>query len=248
MLLANPTASYCTLYPKEITFQAYKYMINYRNVWPSYRNTIFVTVVGTINSLVWTSLGGYALSRRDLPGRTVMTLFIIFTMYFGGGLIPTYLNLRRLGFLNTLWVMIIPDAIATTYLLYFRNFFMSLPNELKESAYIDGASEFTTFLKIILPMSAPIYATMALFYGVSNWNEYSTPLIYNSKQEYWTIQVIIQRMYTASVEKNLGESTLDDLPPSESVKAAAVVFATLPILCVYPFLQKYFVQGIIVAP
>lgn len=236
-------------WPKEITLENYKYVIIYPNVWISYKNTIFVTVVGTSLSLVMTTLGGYALSKRDLPFRLPMTLLILFTMWFGGGLIPGYLNLKRLGFLNTLWVMIIPDTISTGNLLLMRNFFLGMPNDLKESAYIDGANEVVVLWKIVLPLSLPIMATMALFYGVSNWNEYTTPLLYNTKDGLHTIQVILQRMYKESVQR---VQAMDDVYSSDSkiateaVRSATVVFATLPIVMVYPFLQKYFAKGVMV--
>jgi putative aldouronate transport system permease protein len=236
-------------WPKDVTLENYKYVLIYPNVWNSYNNTIFVTVVGTALSLVMTTLGGYALSKRDLPFRMPMTLLILITMWFNGGLIPQYLNLRRLGFLNTLWVMIIPDTISTSNLLLMRNFFLGMPNDLKESAYIDGATEPVVLLKIVLPLSMPIMATMALFYGVSNWNEYTTPLLYNTKDDLHTIQVILQRMYRESVQRI---QSMDDVYSSsssiatEAVRSATVVFATLPIVMVYPYLQKYFAKGVMV--
>ena len=237
------------LWPKEVTFANYQYVFHYPNVWNSYKNTIFVTVMGTSLSLVLTTMGGYALSKRDLPGRFAMTMLILITMWVSGGLIPGYLNLRRLGFLNTLWVMIIPDTISTGNLLLMRNFFLGMSEELKESAYIDGASEAVVLLKIVLPLSTPIIATMALFYGVSNWNEYTTPLLYNSDDKLHTIQVVLQKMYNNSVQKI---QNMDDLTSTtssiatEAVRSATVVFATVPIIMVYPFLQKYFAKGVMV--
>lgn len=237
------------LWPKEVTFANYQYVFHYPNVWNSYKNTIFVTVMGTSLSLVLTTMGGYALSKRDLPGRFAMTMLILITMWVSGGLIPGYLNLRRLGFLNTLWVMIIPDTISTGNLLLMRNFFLGMSEELKESAYIDGASETVVLLKIVLPLSTPIIATMALFYGVSNWNEYTTPLLYNSDDKLHTIQVVLQKMYNNSVQKI---QNMDDLTSTtssiatEAVRSATVVFATVPIIMVYPFLQKYFAKGVMV--
>ena len=237
------------LWPKEVTFANYQYVFHYPNVWNSYKNTNFVTVMGTSLSLVLTTMGGYALSKRDLPGRFAMTMLILITMWVSGGLIPGYLNLRRLGFLNTLWVMIIPDTISTGNLLLMRNFFLGMSEELRESAYIDGASETVVLLKIVLPLSTPIIATMALFYGVSNWNEYTTPLLYNSDDKLHTIQVVLQKMYNNSVQKI---QNMDDLTSTtssiatEAVRSATVVFATVPIIMVYPFLQKYFAKGVMV--
>lgn len=174
-----------------------------------------------------------------------MTIYIIITMFFGGGLIPTYLNLRNLGLLNSLWVLIIPQAIVTWYMLLERNFFQGIPAELSESARIDGAGELGLLLRIMLPLSLPILATLALFYGVSRWNEYSNAIIYNSKQHLATLQVIIRRMYSSSIDEVL-ELDEEVPPPTEAIRSATVIFATVPILCVYPFLQKYFAKGIMV--
>lgn len=234
------------LWPKEITLENYRYVFMYPNVWQSYKNTIFITLAGTSLSLVMTTLGGYALSKRDLPFRMPMTLLILITMFIGGGLIPNYLNLRNLGFLNTLWVMIIPDTISTSNLLLMRNFFLNMPQDMKDSAYIDGASEVRTLISIVLPLSTAILATMALFYGVSNWNEYTSAILYNQEEKYYPIQVIIQRMYANSVEKVMDENRMDKQLATEAIKSATVVFATLPIVCVYPFLQKYFAKGVMV--
>lgn len=233
------------LYPKTINFNAYRYVFLYNNIWTSYKNTLFITIVGTAMALILTTLGAYVLSRKDLPGRRAMTIYIIITMFFGGGLIPTYLNLRNLGLLNSLWVLIIPQAIVTWYMLLERNFFQGIPAELSESARIDGAGELGLLLRIMLPLSLPILATLALFYGVSRWNEYSNAIIYNSKQHLATLQVIIRRMYSSSIDEVL-ELDEEVPPPTEAIRSATVIFATVPILCVYPFLQKYFAKGIMV--
>ncbi len=234
------------LWPRDITLENYRYVFMYPNVWQAYKNTLFITAVGTIISLVMTTLGGYALSKRDLPFRMPMTLLILITMFIGGGLIPGYLNLRNLNLLNTLWVMIIPDAISTSNLLLMRNFFLNMPQDLKDSAYIDGASEVRTLVSIILPLSTAIIATMALFYGVSYWNEYTSAIIYNHEEKFYPIQVIIQRMYANSVQKIMDSDRMDKQLATEAIKSATVVFATLPIVCVYPFLQKYFAKGVMV--
>ena len=235
------------LWPSEITFDNYRYVFHYNNVWQSYKNTIFITIIGTSLSLVLTTMGGYALSKKDLPFRLPMTIYVLITMFINGGLIPTYLNLRNLGFLNTLWVMIIPDTISVSNLLLMRNFFMAQPEELKESAYIDGASEFRTLISIVLPLSTAILATMTLFYGVSNWNEYTAAILYNHESKYYPIQVILNRMYKNSMQMVMEDEYLLSKPPaSDAVRAATVIFATFPIMCSYPFLQKYFAKGIMV--
>ena len=233
-------------WPTDFTIENYVYVLKYPNVWQAYKNTVFITVMGTSLSLVMTTLGGYSLSKRNLPLRMPMTLLILITMFVGGGLIPNYLNLKNLGFLNTLWVMIIPDTISTGNLLLMRNFFLAMPQDLKDSAYIDGAGEVRTLISIVLPLSTAIIATMALFYGVGNWNEFTAAIIYNHEEKYYPIQVIIQRMYSESVKKVMDDEVASRRLASEAIKSATVVFGTLPIVCVYPFLQKHFAKGVMV--
>lgn len=233
------------LYPKSINFSAYEYVLKYNGIADAYRNTIFVTAVGTSISLLMTTLGAYVLSCTQMPGHRFCTFFVIFTMFFSGGLIPTYLNMRNLELLNTLWSLILPSCIVTWNMFLERNFIKAIPPQLTEAARIDGAGEFRLLLQVVLPLSMPILATLTLFYGVSRWNEYSNAIIYISKQKMYTLQVIIHRMYTMSISDVLNDENIGK-PPSEAVRAATVVFATLPILCVYPFLQKYFAQGLMV--
>ena len=154
------------LYPKSITFENYVYVLNYPNTFNAYKNTIFITLMGTALALTVTSLGGYSLSKRDLPGRRWMTLFMILTMFIGGGMIPYFLVLKKIKLINTIWVLIIPGCCATGNVFMMRNFFMVKTQELKETAYNDGAGEVRTFVSIVLPLSGAIIATMALFYGV----------------------------------------------------------------------------------
>jgi putative aldouronate transport system permease protein len=233
------------LYPKTIQLDAYQFLFRYPYLAQSYRNTIFITLVGTTLAMIITSIGAYVLSRRDLPGRKYLTTFIVLTMFFSGGMIPTYLNMRNLSLTNTLWVLIFPFMISTWNMLLMRNFFMAIPIELSEAARIDGTSEIRLFVSIILPLSMPILATIALFYGVGRWNEYSNVIIYNSKNDMQTLQVIIRRMYEQSRLDDVAlEGTI--MPPLEAIRAATVIFSTVPILCVYPFLQKYFAQGLMV--
>lgn len=233
------------LYPKSINFSAYEYVLKYNGISDAYRNTIFVTVVGTSISLLMTTLGAYVLSCTQMPGHRFCTFFVVFTMFFSGGLIPTYLNMRNLELLNTLWSLILPGCIVTWNMFLERNFIKAIPPQLTEAARIDGAGEFRLLLQVVLPLSMPILATLTLFYGVARWNEYSNAIIYISKQKLYTLQVIIHRMYTMSISDVLNDENVGK-PPSEAVRAATVVFATLPILCVYPFLQKYFAQGLMV--
>lgn len=230
------------LYPKSIQFDAYQYLFQYPYLKESYINTLFNTLVGTTCCMIMTTLGAYVLARRDLPGRSFLTTFVVITMFVNGGTIPTYLNLRELGLLNTRWVLILPMLISTWNMLLMRNFFMAIPQELTEAARMDGASELRLMTTIILPLSMPIVATLIMFYGVGRWNEYSFAVLYNTKPELQTLQVIIREMYETA-QMNLEETVA---PPMQSIRAATVVFSTVPILCVYPFIQKYFAQGLMV--
>ncbi|GHU60059.1 hypothetical protein FACS189444_6590 [Spirochaetia bacterium] len=186
------------LYPKSVTLYAYRYLLQYPYLAVSYGNTVFITIVGTTLALVMSTLGAYVLCRRDLPGRTILTTFVVVTMFIGGGMIPGYLNIRSLHLLNTLWVLILPAALSTWNMLLLRNFMMAIPLELTEAARIDGCGELRLLIQVIIPLSLPILATLALFYGVGRWNEYSGAIIFNTRQNLQTIQVIIRRMYEAA--------------------------------------------------
>ena len=230
------------LYPRSFQLDAYRYLLQYPYLAVSYQNTVVITLAGTAMSMVMTILGAYVLARRDLPGRNVLTTFVVITMFISGGMIPGYLNLRDLGLLNSLWVLMLPSMVNTWNMLLMRNFFMGIPLDLNEAARIDGASELRLLVSIILPLSMPIIATLALFYGVGYWNSYSNVIIYNTKADMQTTQVIIRRMYeSAQIDM---EETIT--PPLDAIRAATVIFSTVPILCVYPFLQKYFAQGLMV--
>jgi len=233
------------LYPQAITLDAYRYVYRYNNIWISFQNTVFITLVGTALSLVLTVSGGYSLSYKGLPGRNLMTVFVLVTMFFNGGLIPTYLVVKNLNMLNTRWALILPGAVSTWNLLLARNFFVGIPSEISQSARIDGASELHILRSIIIPLSMPIIATLTLFYGLGYWNTYRSAVIYNTDTALHTLQVVIRRMYTVKVDELELDSILKR-PPTETIRAATVVFATVPIIAIYPYLQKYFVKGIMV--
>lgn len=237
------------LWPKSISLENYVYVVTYPNTWNAYKNTIFITITGTALSLVVTSLGGYSLSKRDLPGRRWMTLFMILTMFIGGGMIPYFLVLKKIGLINTIWVLIVPGCCSTGNVFMMRNFFMVMPQDVKDSAYIDGAGEVRTFVQIVVPLSGAIIATMALFYGVGYWNTYESAIIYNNRSQNYTIQVVLQQMYNNSLTKNMNLDSIEQVRShvtTEGVRAATAVYATLPIICVYPFLQKYFAKGVMI--
>lgn len=232
------------LIPESFTLIAYKFAFEQSGILPAYKITIFVTMAGTLLNLFMTSLGAYVLSKKYLPGRKLLTMFVAAQMVFNGGMIPFYIVVKSLKLTNTLWALILPWSILTFYLLIMRNFFAALPESLSESAKIDGCSEFRTMWNIIFPISKPIFATLGLFYAVWHWNEYFWSMLFINKTQLMPLQLIVRRMYESSIDMMSFDSSLP--PPVETVRAAAVVITTLPILCVYPFLQKYFVKGVMV--
>ncbi len=232
------------LYPKSIDLDGYRYIFRHAGLPQAYKITIFVTIVGTLINLAMTTLGAYVLSVRDMPGRNFLMTFVLITMFFSGGLIPSYLVIKGLGLVDTLWALMLPGAISAWLLILMRNFFQGIPGELRESARIDGSSEFGTLVRIMLPLSLPIVATLALFYGVAHWNEYINVIIYINDQKLSTLQVLLRQMYSSMAISEIDGDSLP--PPVETVRAATVMLTTLPIVCVYPFLQKYFVQGMMV--
>lgn len=233
------------LIPQEPTLGAYRYAFSQAGVGNAYLVTIARTALGVLVNLTLTALGAYVLSRKELPLRNAMMTFVIISMLFQGGLIPLFLVVRSIGLYNTLWAMILPSAVNTFYLILLRNFFRAVPNSLIDSARIDGAGELQIMVRIIFPLSTAAFATIGLFYAVYHWNEFFLALIFVSKASLMPLQVLIRRMYMG------GSDTLYMLdnqlpPPTESMRAATIVIATVPILLVYPFLQKYFVKGVMV--
>ena len=232
------------LWPEEFRLAAYQTVLRNPLIPRSYFNTIFITVVGTFISMVLTLMGAYVLSKKYLPGRSFLTLMVVITMLFNGGLIPTFLTVKALGFGNTLWVLIIPSAITAFNMIVMRNFMASIPPSLEESASIDGASQFTMLIKIYIPLSMPVIATIGLFYAVGYWNAFFNAIIYLSDSNYWPIQVVLREALVAGRADNLLRDS-DISAPTETVKMALIIITVLPILFVYPFLQKYFVKGML---
>lgn len=236
------------LWPKEITFDGYRKIMHNDLLWKGYFNTIVVTIIGTALNVILTCLGAYALAKKDLPGKTFFTALIVFTMYFSGGLIPNYLLVKSLGLMNSYGALILPGAISAYNMIITRNFFAGLPPSLEESARVDGAGTFTTFIRIILPLSKPIVATIALWYGVSHWNSWFSSMIYISDANKRMLQFVLRQIL---IEGTLMEEEMDAVNNmqavnTETMKMAALLVATVPILCVYPFIQKYFVKGVMV--
>lgn len=237
------------LLPKNISFEAYSNILHNGKMWNGYTNTIIYTVVGTTVNIIMTVLAAYPLSRPDLPGRKVLMVIITLTMFFGGGLIPSYLLVKNLGLLDTMWALIIPGAIATYNLIVMRTYFQtSIPWELQEAAHIDGCSNWRLLLNIILPLSKPILAVMVLFYAVGHWNSYFNSLIYIRNEARYPLQLVLREILLVSqsdaVDANVGLENKVLL--AESVKYAVIMISSLPILIMYPFVQRHFVKGVMI--
>ena len=234
-----------TLWPVEFQTRAYELVLEYPLIGRSYLNTIAYTVLGTAVNLLLTLLGAYPLSRKDLPGRKGITFFFTFTMLFSGGLIPTFLVVKALGLIDTFWVMILPTAVSTWNLIMMKTFFQATPVSLLEAARIDGSSEWGTLVRIVLPLSIPSIMTIGLFYAVSHWNDYFQAMIYLNTPENYPLQIHLRDIVLQnSMEQQFASMQQGQRQGSEGVKYATIMFATVPILCVYPFIQKYFVKGV----
>lgn len=241
-------------WPKEFSFEAYEKVLQDPKIVTGYCNTIFYTVAGTLLNLVGTIAIAYPLSRRDFVGRKVISIVLTFTMFFNGGLIPTYLVYKEINLINTPWVMIIPGMVNVYNMIVMRSFFESLPYEMHEAAFIDGCGNIKIITKIVLPLSLPIIAVMIIFYGVMHWNEYFSALVYISDQKLKPLQLILRDILITSTSRvssmmsggaaNTGE--MDLIRTAESIKYAVAVVSTVPVLCLYPFLQKHFSKGVMI--
>jgi putative aldouronate transport system permease protein len=238
------------LWPKGFHFEGYLRVFENAEVWTGYRNTLIYTSFGTLINILLTVLAAYPLSRRDLPGRNALMLLIAITMFFNGGLIPTYLLVKNIGIVDTIWAMLIPNAIATYNLIIMRTFFQNgIPYELQESAWVDGCSNFRMLLTIVLPLSKPILAVMLLFYGVSHWNAFFQALIYLRDSELFPLQLILRQILIMNQSDQMGIEGVghdERLLISESIKYALIIVSSIPVLLIYPFVQKYFVQGVMI--
>ncbi|MDX8045544.1 carbohydrate ABC transporter permease [Gracilibacillus sp. S3-1-1] len=236
------------LAPKDFTVEAYKMVFNNPMIVTSYLNTLFYVVVGTTVNILLTSLGAYALSRKNVMWSNVIMFMIVFTMFFEGGLIPLYLLVGELNLIDTRWALILPTAVSAFNLIIMRTAFQGIPESLEESARIDGANDFTILFKIVLPLSMPVVAVMILFYGVFHWNSWFHAMIFLQDRELFPVQLILREILIANDTSSMtsGVSAVDAMPIGETVKYATIIVATLPILCLYPFLQKYFVKGVMI--
>ncbi|WP_462413049.1 carbohydrate ABC transporter permease [Neobacillus sp. Marseille-QA0830] len=234
------------LFPTTFSLGAYKYILSTPTIFKSMGVSIVTTVVGTFVSMVLTAFLAYALSRKYLYGRGAINFLIVFTMLFSGGMIPTYLVVKSLGLINSYWSLILPVAVNAFNLIIMRNFFSGIPDSLEESAKVDGCNDLKIFFKIMLPLSLPSIATISLFYAVAYWNQYTNAILYLTDSNKWPIQVLLRQIVIVSSGMQADSSAVDVIPPAQTVKMAVITVATIPMLIVYPFLQKYFVQGALV--
>lgn len=231
-------------FPSRLTLDAYRMVMNYRYIWTGYGNTLYITLFGSVLSLIVLVLTGYPLSKKDLKGRNVyMTLWII-TMFFSGGMIPNYFLIRTLGLLNNRWSLILPGLVSCYNLILMKNYIQGLPGSLEEAALIDGANDLVVLVRIVLPLSAPILATLGLFTAVGYWNSYFNAIMYMTKRANWPLQLVLRELL---FESAVNEMTAMDERVSTPflLKMASIVVATVPIMCIYPFLQKYFMTGLV---
>ncbi|MDO5794657.1 MAG: carbohydrate ABC transporter permease [Turicibacter sp.] len=238
-------------WPKGITFEGYKMIFQDSSIWKGYGISLWCVVVGTIINLFFTIPAGYALSRKDLPGKKFFMLFLTFTMFFGGGLIPTYLLVKDLGLINSLWSLVLTDAVSVINIIIVRTYFQTnIPEELYEAAQMDGCSEVKTFFKIAIPLAKPIIAIMVLYYGLGQWNQFFKGIIYIQDENLYPLQlvlrnILVQNTSTAGATMNT-DTFLAQQRLAELIKYGVIIIGSLPPILAYPFVQKYFEKGVMV--
>ncbi len=239
------------LLPVDFTLEGYKTVFNTPGVWTGYRNSLFYTVVHTVLSVALTITAAYCLSRKDVPGGKVVMLMFTFTMFFSGGLIPNYMLMRELGFLNKIWAVIIPGSITAYNLIVARTFIRnSIPEEIMEAAMLDGCSDFRYFTDIVLPLSKAVIAVLVLYYGVAQWNAYFSPMIYLNNRDLYPLTIFLKEIL---ISTTIDPGTLSDPESAEFlvkmasiIKYALIVVSMIPVMMIYPFVQKYFVKGVMI--
>lgn len=232
------------VFPTKFSLEGYRYIFSTPILLRSLAVTIGVTVIGTLMNLLLTVLMAYPLARKDLYGRRVVMLMVIFTMLFNAGIVPTFLIVKELHLTNTYWALIIPSAISAFNMIIIKNFFQQLPDGLEESAKIDGCNDLGILFRIVIPLSLPALATFSLFYAVTHWNTFLSAILYINDSNKWPIQVLLRQIVILS-EKGLSDMSEAPPPPSKIINMAVIVFSTVPILSIYPFLQKHFAKGVL---
>lgn len=237
--------------PKDITLEGYRRILEYKNIWIGYKNTVLYTGVGTFVNVSFTMMAGYALSRKDLPLRGLWIGIFMFTMFFDGGLIPRFLFLKNLGLYNNFWVMILPTAVSVWNLIIAKTFFEnSIPDELLEAAQLDGCGDLRFFASIVVPLSKAIMAVLTVYYAVGHWNEYFNAMIYLKDESKFPLQlflrqVLLQNQFQDEIMINNADAEKNALI-AESMKYGIIILSSLPVFVMYPFMQKYFVKGVMI--
>ena len=235
------------IWPLGFDTTAYKLVLSNNQILSGYKNTLFLLVAGLAVNISMTCLGAYCLTRVHVYWHRLMTMFVLITMYFSGGLIPSYLTVRAVGLYNSLWSCIIPGAISTYNMIILRSYFSSIPESLVESVFIDGGGHMTVLFKIFIPLSLPAMAVMVPYYGVGHWNSWFNANLYLQEKAKWPLQLVLRNVLIEGSNLDLGGTVVADYEMlAKSMKAAMVIVTTLPILAIYPFLQKYFVGGMMI--
>lgn len=236
------------LLPVDLDFLAYKYVFTDSTIWISYLNSFFYTIVGTLISMVLTICGAYALSKDTLPGGKFINFIIVLTMWFSAGIIPIFLNLRDLNLINTRLGVLLPFAVSTYNFILLRNFFSSVPKSLEEACEIDGATQLQILTKVYLPLSKASLATVALFYAVDKWNEYLWPMILINDDSMMPLQVVIKKIIVdlKETKEKIPDDLLFEKLSNEGIIYASIVVSAVPMLIIYPFIQRYFVKGVMI--
>jgi putative aldouronate transport system permease protein len=235
------------VWPEKVVMDSWDYIFSTGVFIRALLTTIGVTLAGTLIQVALTLTMAYPLSKKYLPGRALVLNLVIFTLVFSGGMIPTYLVVRNLGLLDSYWALILPLAINPFYLIIVKTFFQALPEALEEAARIDGANDLVVFRRIVLPLSKPIIATFSLFYAVGIWNDYMSPLLYIDDSRKWTLQVLVRQLTAPNSDSaNVLDQLQTALFPEQGLKFAVVVIATVPVLLIYPFLQRHFAKGVLI--
>ena len=235
------------LWPRGFNVSAYKEVLKYASIWTGYKNTIFVLIVGTLISIIFTAIGGYFLSRKNVFFQKYIAIAIVITMYFSGGIIPFYFTVKDLGLDGSLWSLILPTAISTYNLIIMRTAFAAIPDSLEESAKIDGARHFTILFRIMLPLCIPTVAVLILYYAVGYWNSWFNASLFLTDRGTFPLQLILREIILYNTgDANSAAASVDKEDISETLQYATIIVSTVPILCIYPFLQKYFAKGVMV--
>ncbi len=236
------------LFPKGLSFEAYITILENQRIWLSYYNTIWYTVVGTIINIIMTIIAAYPLSKKKFCLQKIVMIMITFTMFFGGGLIPLFILINRLGLYDTRWVMVLPNAVGVWYIIIARTFFLSIPDSLEESAKLDGANDITVLLRIVLPLSKAMISVLTLFYAVGHWNSFFSAMLFLPTADLQPLQIFLRNLLVVLSPEmaQFANEGIDRAFIIEPLKYSTIIVAIIPIICVYPFLQKHFVKGVMI--